>query len=176
MTTWVVRPFAEGDFEAVERIDTSFSTDTVLAVERTANGYEVSALPVEPAFTKKLPLDDMKAARSSWATADVVLDEGMVFAFSSTRYHEWNRRLEIADLYVSAQHRRKGVGRALVDRVFLTAEQLGAESVWVETSNVNYPAFLAYEALGFALCGLDTSLYTGTDAAGEVALFMTRSL
>jgi ribosomal protein S18 acetylase RimI-like enzyme len=113
MTRWVVRPCAEGEFDAVERIDTSFSTDTVLAIVRTADGYEISPKPVEPAVTKKLPFDDIDAARSTWATADVaVLDEGTVFAFAATRYHAWNSRLEITDLCVSPQHRRNGVGRA----------------------------------------------------------------
>jgi ribosomal protein S18 acetylase RimI-like enzyme len=47
---------------------------------------------------------------------------------------------------------------------------------WLETSNVNLPAVRAYERLGFRLCGLDTSLYEGTPAEGEVALFLCRLL
>jgi hypothetical protein len=41
---------------------------------------------------------------------------------------------------------------------------------------VNVPAVRAYRRLGFALCGLDTTFYRGTPAAGEVALFFTRDL
>ncbi|MGC8488463.1 MAG: hypothetical protein ACP5QO_09645 [Clostridia bacterium] len=48
--------------------------------------------------------------------------------------------------------------------------------MWLEVSNLNVPAINAYEALGFTVVGLDTSLYRGTRARGEVALFMARDL
>jgi hypothetical protein len=38
------------------------------------------------------------------------------------------------------------------------------------------PGFHASLSLGFELCGLDTGLYGGTPAAGEVALFLERPL
>ncbi|QTR01699.1 GNAT family N-acetyltransferase, partial [Saccharothrix algeriensis] len=52
----------------------------------------------------------------------------------------------------------------------------GARTAWLETSNVNVPAVRAYLRMGFTLCGLDTTLYRGTPAEGEIALYLARNL
>jgi ribosomal protein S18 acetylase RimI-like enzyme len=47
----------------------------------------------------------------------------------------------------------------------------------LETQATNVPAIRFYMALGFAVVGLDLSLYGNDDAArGEVALFMARAV
>jgi ribosomal protein S18 acetylase RimI-like enzyme len=57
------------------------------------------------------------------------------------------------------------------------ARTAGTRCVWLETSTVAYPAIGFYRRMGFALCGLDLSLYDADGpAAGEVALFFARSL
>ena len=94
----------------------------------------------------------------------------------STQYEAWNRRVVIWHLYVSPGDRGRGIGRRLVETAFEAARAAGARNAWLETSNLNVPGVRAYERLGFRLCGLDTSLYDGTPAEGEVALFFCRSL
>ena len=47
--------------------------------------------------------------------------------------------------------------------------------VWLETSNLAYPAIQFYRGVGFELCGLDASLYEG-EQAGETALYFMRPL
>ena len=54
--------------------------------------------------------------------------------------------------------------------------QLGADHLWIETSNLNVPAVAAYQQWGFELCGLDTAFYRATPARGEVAIFLSFSL
>jgi hypothetical protein len=49
-------------------------------------------------------------------------------------------------------------------------------TAWVETSNHNYPGIIAYQHLGFSLCGFDSTLYVGTRSAGEFGIFMSRPL
>jgi ribosomal protein S18 acetylase RimI-like enzyme len=77
---------------------------------------------------------------------------------------------------VDAARRRRGIGRQLLETALAPAREAGARTAWVETSNLNLPGVRAYERLGFQLCGLDTSLYVGTAAEGEVALFLSRTL
>ena len=41
---------------------------------------------------------------------------------------------------------------------------------------MNVAAIATYRALGFQICGVDATLYHGTDAAMETALFMARPI
>ncbi len=79
-------------------------------------------------------------------------------------------------LYVDAPFRGRGLGRSLVDAVAGEARKAGALSLWLETSNLNVPGVRAYEALGFDLSGIDATLYQGTQAEGEFALFFERPI
>ena len=54
--------------------------------------------------------------------------------------------------------------------------ELGARTLWLEVTNVNAPAIRAYLRMGFTVCGLDTSLYRGTESADETAIFMSQDL
>jgi ribosomal protein S18 acetylase RimI-like enzyme len=106
----------------------------------------------------------------------VALSEERAVGVVSTEYQAWNRRAIIWHLYVSVGRRRLGIGRRLVETALAAAREAGARTAWLETNNLNVPGVRAYERLGFRLCGLDTSLYDGTPAEGEVALFFCRSL
>lgn len=175
---WTVRTLdVPTDLPAVGLIDTSFSTDRIYRVSVRTDGFLLQSEDVRPPVTKRFPLDDVASGSHKWATADVaILDEGIICGFAASEYQEWNRRLMLTHLYVSKLQRRRGVARALVERVVESGEKLGAKSIWLETSNINHPAIAAYRALGFVLCGVDTSLYLGTSAADEVAIFMARTL
>ena len=70
--------------------------------------------------------------------------------------------------------RRRGVARALLQAVDVHAVASGARNVWLETSSLNAPGVVAYRSLGFSLSGIDLTLYDGTAAEGEVALFFSR--
>ncbi|WP_424890399.1 GNAT family N-acetyltransferase [Streptomyces sp. XH2] len=94
----------------------------------------------------------------------------------SLAHSAWNNRLVIADLRVAPGHRGRGIGPALMERGLAHGRELGARTAWLEVTNVNAPAVRVYRRMGFALCGLDTSLYRGTASEGETALFMSRSL
>jgi hypothetical protein len=61
-----------------------------------------------------------------------------------------------------------------VEGVATLGQALGARHLWLETSNLNHPGVAAYRALGFSLTGMDMTLYDGTPAQGEVALFFSR--
>jgi ribosomal protein S18 acetylase RimI-like enzyme len=51
----------------------------------------------------------------------------------------------------------------------------GAVTAWAETSNRNFTGVHLYRRLGFELCGFDLSLYRGTPADAEFAVFLSRS-
>ncbi|MFC9294660.1 GNAT family N-acetyltransferase [Streptomyces sp. NPDC057011] len=169
------------DAGAIEALDSSFTTATVFEVAASEAGFTLREVPVEPPVYKEFPPeehDEQGLGRGSGENGEartyVALDDGRLCGFVATGYAAWNRRLTIEDIEVSPQHRGRGIGRALMDCADGFARERGADHLWLEVSSVNAPAVHAYRRMGFTLCGLDTTLYGGTPAAGEQALFMSR--
>ncbi|MFE1298112.1 GNAT family N-acetyltransferase [Streptomyces sp. NPDC058731] len=162
------------DRAAVESIDGSFTTDTVFAVGRTETGFTIVERAVDPPVRKTFP-DDGEGEADDTDTRTVVAEaEGRVCGYVTTVFQRWNRRLVVADLGVAPPHRGRGIGAALLERAVERGRRVGAGHVWLEVTHLNAPAVRLYRRAGFELCGLDTSLYTGTESEGETALFMSR--
>ncbi|MFG2874243.1 GNAT family N-acetyltransferase [Streptomyces sp. NPDC048337] len=169
------------DAGAIEALDGSFTTATVFEVAASDSGFTLREVPADPPVYKEFPPeehDEQGLGRGSGENGDactyVALDEGRLCGFVAVGYAAWNRRLTIEDIEVSPEHRGIGIGRALMDCADGFARERGAEHLWLEVSSVNAPAVHAYRRMGFTLCGLDTTLYGGTPAVGEQALFMSR--
>lgn len=151
------------------------SSDTVFEVSASADGFAIRAVPRDPPVRKTFPTDE--AGDDDGAEHRVVaLDGEHVCGYVDTEYEHWNRRLVIADIEVAAGYRRLGIGRALLRHAIDRARELGASHVWLEVTNLNAPAIHAYRSMGFTLCGLDMSLYQGTESDGEIALFFCLTL
>ncbi len=88
-------------------------------------------------------------------------------------YQEYNGSLRVWDIDVAPEHRRKGVGRALIGLCKARAAEIGARRIVLETQTSNLKAIGFYRAMGFSLVGLDASHYTNLDVEkGEVRLEM----
>lgn len=176
MDTLWIRPIEiPADGEALERLDTGLTTDRVYDVAVDDDGFHLRAHQVPP-VTKRYPLEDWREPTPPWEVGWLAWREGRPVGFAAVRFERWNRRLVIWHLYVDRPARRSGVARALLETATDWGRRRGAHTAWLEVSTVNYPAVQAYRALGYQLSGLDLTLYRGTDAAGEAALFMTKSL
>jgi len=116
-------------------------------------------------------VDDLRGNRS-WDRGWLAEVGQKATGFIATAYEPWNRRTVIWHFYVSPEYRRRGLGRRLLDVALSDGVSRGAVSAWLETSNLNVPGIDAYRRFGFELCGVDVSLYEGTEAEGEVALFL----
>jgi ribosomal protein S18 acetylase RimI-like enzyme len=163
------------DAALIRSLDTSFETAVIFEVESDGTGFRLVERAVDPPVVKRFPLEEPFAGRE-WESAWLALDEGRAVGVVATQYKAWNQRVVIWHLYVSPGDRGRGIGRQLVETALAAGREAGALSAWLETSNLNVPGVRAYERLGFRLCGLDTSLYDGTPAEGEVALFLSRDL
>ncbi|MGP3684189.1 GNAT family N-acetyltransferase [Streptomyces sp. IBSNAI002] len=180
----VYRPARPEDAGAIEALDGSFTTDTVFEVvppDGAGFGFLLREVPADPPLYKEFPPeehDEQGSGGGAGAGADartyVALDGGLVCGFAAVGYAAWNRRLTVEDIEVSPGHRGRGIGRALMECAADFARERGAGHLWLEVSSVNAPAVHAYRRMGFTLCGLDTTLYGGTPASGEKALFMSR--
>jgi len=158
------------DAPALAALDTSFTTERVYDVDAR---FQLTVRALATPLTKRYPLD---LSETPCDAGFVALDGGATVGLVATAYQAWNRRLVVWHLYVQGGQRRRGIGRRLVERALALGARRGALTAWLETSNLNLPAVEAYRRMGFELCGLDTTLYRGTSAEGEVALFLARDL
>ncbi len=163
------------DRKAVEAIDTSFQTTTVFAQVTSARRIELVEQELPEAITKRYEIDEVFAPWASWEVGWVAEEDGAVRGFATVEYEAWNERLNLWFLYISPPWRRRGVGRALVERVEAYGKKVGASHVWLETSSHNVPGVRAYERIGFSLCGADHTYY-GRYMPGETALFLSKPL
>lgn len=173
----VIRPARwSQDIPALSALDTSFFTDSIYRLTRDGLSLRLEEEAVAPPLQKHYPCDllDMEE-RANWDHAVVAEVEERLVGFAAAQYVAWNRRAVIWHLYAAPDYRGCGVGTRLLDSLDTFARDAGARCLWLETQNVNFPAVRFYLRLGFALCGLDTSLYDPEGpAGGEVALFFTR--
>ncbi len=161
------------DLAAIETLDTSFLAREMLAVESFADGYRLSIRPLASPQEKRFPLRDLLRGGEVALVARV---DGAPVGFAAGTLQKWNRRFAVEHCYVHRPVRRRGIGTALMKAMGERAKRLDADHLWVETSNLDVPAVIAYRKWGFEPCGLDTSLYRATPAMGEVALFLSRPL
>ncbi|NUV70007.1 GNAT family N-acetyltransferase [Streptomyces sp. CAI-121] len=183
-TTYEIRTATPEDAGLVEALDGSFTTATIFHVETAENGFTLRETPVDPPLTKVFPEDEddgeddeeggEDGAKEGNPTFLAMAPDGSLAGFVSVAYARWNRRLTVEDIEVAPGHRGRGVGRALMSRAEEFARERGAGHIWLEVTNINAPAIHAYRRMGFALCGLDTSLYEFTASAGEYALYMSK--
>jgi ribosomal protein S18 acetylase RimI-like enzyme len=162
------------DRAGVEAVDTSFVTDVVFEVVAAPRRLELVERRLDAPLTKRYSIAEVFAPWASWTTGWVAEDDA-IRGFATVDYEPWHGRLVLWFLYIAPAHRRRGVGRALLERVEAHGRELGATHVWLETSNVNVPGVAAYERLGYALCGADTYYY-GAYAPGETALYLAKPL
>jgi ribosomal protein S18 acetylase RimI-like enzyme len=162
------------DREAVEAIDASVEADRVYAVVTLESGFRIDVEAAGRFVRTEFPVAEI-AARD-WDAAFVAVAGGSIAGVVASSMSEWNRRLRVRHLYVDAPARRSGIGRLLLEHALADGARRGAVTAWLETPSTNYPGVQAYLAMGFELCGLDTAFYGSTAAAGDVALFLSRSI
>jgi ribosomal protein S18 acetylase RimI-like enzyme len=166
------------DLSLLARLDTSFAMDLIYRLRREDFGFSLVEETVGPPLHKDYGSVPTINDRIQEMDCSVVAEmDGKLVGFAAAEYEGWNRCLNVRDLYVSADQRQRGVGRALIGHLEAFARRAGARCLWLETQNVNYPAIRFYRRMGFRLCGLDEARYDPAGAAGkEVALFFVREV
>lgn len=164
------------DAAAIAAIDTAFTTRTAYVVEASADAIRLVLRELAAPLTKRFPLDDLDDPERPYDRAWVAVAGQTIVGFVAAAFEAWNRRLTLWHLYVQPAWRGRGVARELLRSVEAHGVSCGARHLWLETSALNAPGIAAYRALGFSLTGADLTLYDGTPAEGETALFFSRPL
>jgi len=176
----VVRPLLwPQDRAALCSIDATLHTDErawpVLNDPAAELVLRLSYSPLPAPLVKAQPVPGTDHDRAPWEHGVVAELAGRVVGVAGSHHVRWNNRQVLDALYVDVSARRRGAGRALVMAVLQHAVRGGARQLWLETQDVNAPALRAYEAMGFSLVGLDTTLY-GQPYEHETALYLARDL
>ncbi len=168
------------------RLITGYTSDAYYAVSKcetpAAAGFQLQLTPRQPVYRKHFDVDletleRYRALAGAGYSFGAYADDELV-GLALAEPHRWNGSLWIWELHVLAGYQRQGVGRRLIEAAAERGRAAGLRIVVCETQNTNVPAINFYRAAGFALEGLDLSLYTNADhePGGEVALFMKRRL
>ncbi len=165
-----------GDVAGIAAIDTAFTTSQVYDVNVSGDALRLLVRDLDSPLTKRFPLDNLTSSARPFDHAWVAMDGEACVGFAATSFSGWNRRLVIWHLYVQPAARRRGVAREFLRSIEDHAVACGARNLWLETSSFNMPGVAAYRALGFSLTGIDLTLYDGTLAEGEFALFFSRAV
>jgi ribosomal-protein-alanine N-acetyltransferase len=83
---------------------------------------------------------------------------------------------EILTLAVAPQHRRTGLGRALLAAGLARAALAGAEQAFLEVAHDNTVAIALYSSAGFVEAGRRRGYYGRADGASADALILSRAL
>ena len=137
-------------------LDTSFTTDRVYCLERSAHSFALKEAAILPAVRKSYPLDRDIDALNTFDWVQVAIDEDIVGVIAM-RLENWNRRADVHHLYIAPAARRQRIGRLMIEAALQEARHRDMRSLWAETQSVNYAAVRFYESAGFTLCGLDTA-------------------
>jgi streptothricin acetyltransferase len=181
-----IRDLLSADVEHLAQINSTFTSESVLFVEKTGDGLGAGwrlverplAVPFEKGRAYDLSEEDLARSRrlceagSQEALQLVAEDRRRVIGLLEVERERWNNSGWVWNLVVDREYRRRGLGRKFVRRAVEWGRKLGLRALILETQNNNVDACRFYQAMGFRLCGINDHYYTNDDLAkGEVALF-----
>lgn len=157
----------------LNRVDGTFTIDSVLDVKATGYGDKLCFIPVTP-YEKRYPLDTFDIPKYITATDKIVYFAYVdhVLAGQIVLRRNWNRCAYIEDIAVDRSFRRRGIGKSLVDVARDWTAKQGLPAIMLETQNNNPGACRFYHAYGFKIGGYDQYLYVSLNPkTTEIALF-----
>lgn len=99
--------------------------------------------------------DLMLVARASTLP---IIESGAIIGYIVAR--ETAGELHINNVAVRAEHRRRGIGAALLNRVIADARKRGAKAAFLEVRSSNHAAQALYEKSGFKAIARRANYYT----------------
>ncbi|GAC1446002.1 MAG: hypothetical protein NVSMB56_01180 [Pyrinomonadaceae bacterium] len=181
-----VRPLTSLELNDLKRIADGYSSDSKYVVVHNDSGnyigFDLQLVALEQLFIRRYVHFNVETLRSynevlksghSFGAYDGNLLIGLVIAGA----YLWNQSLWVYEFHVAETHRKKGVGKQLMNCAAQTAKRAGLRIIVCETQNTNVTAINVYRKLSFRMEGVDISFYSNADYPdGEIAIFMKRRL
>lgn len=115
---------------------------------------EDAALGVE-GFAARLSRSDRALTLGGYAGGALVAMAGVAKGAHEKARH----RAVLWGVYVAPEHRRSGLGRAIVGRAIEEARAMGVEALILSVDAQNAPALALYRALGFTAWGVERDAF-----------------
>lgn len=173
-----IRPALSTDYEYLSKIDPSNRTEYVWQMDRVITegqitiGFREVRLPRAIQVEHPHPADLIhKTAQASSGVLVAVL-KGTPIGYIILDESLVPSGVWIRDLAVIEEHRRQGIGTALLISAQEWAIQRRLRKIILETQSKNYPAIRMVVKMGFELSGYNDRYYANQD----IALFFSRLL
>lgn len=186
-----LRPLQQDDIPNLPQIRPTYTSPTILTLEKSGNGLEigwklVEHTPPQP-FDKgtlydfdEVAQDEIRArlARPDSTYQRVAVDEetGRLVGLLEMEVQTWNDTVLLWNLMIDLAYRGQGLGRRLWHRAVDFARQAEVRAIMIETQNTNVPACKFYARMGCQLIGINELYYTNDGLNTEIALFWAYSL
>jgi streptothricin acetyltransferase len=170
---FIIRELDSSMLQDLHRIDNEISIDSKLVLDFNEGrlGYTVIGVP---GTTRRFSQDEYVYTDypdDPEKTAFLAYIDGQPAGEIILRKN-WNRFALVEWIGVDRNHRRLGIGRALMNRAVRWAQDKSLPGIMLETQDNNVGACRFYESCGFVLKGFDTGLYAAADSyRDDIALF-----
>jgi ribosomal protein S18 acetylase RimI-like enzyme len=183
-----IRPIRPADLDRLIDIDGTIESDQYLHVEHTGEGPEsVWKIDQRPMREKRIdrnhPTDETTFLMKQIVTG---IEDGLALlaeheqinvATLVARHEPQFGTMRVVDLRVDFEHRREGLGSAMIYQLITEAKSRELRAASAEARTDNFPAAQFLAKCGFDLAGLDVRRYTNHDLVKEAAtLFWYASL
>ncbi len=130
-----VRRLREGDEQAAVRVveDLKFRMDEVVGIR------------VDPDYMRAFLADDRHYFVAAYVAEEPA---GYIFGYRLSRFDGRPPMVFVYEVAVAEGHRRRGIGRALIEEVKRLAREDGCRTMFVPTNRSNEAAMALYRAAG----------------------------
>jgi GNAT superfamily N-acetyltransferase len=184
-----IRPVKPADVDLLGEIDGTIESSQYLHVERSGEGlaglgWKLHERPMRERLVRSNPLDDDRkfivrqvASGAEEGLALMAEHDDVPVALLVTTIDAPAGILRIHELRVDFDHRREGLGLALIYHAISQARDQELRAVAAETTTDNWPAAMLLTKCGFDVAGLDERRRTNHDLVKEtVTLFWYAAL
>jgi ribosomal protein S18 acetylase RimI-like enzyme len=183
-----IRPIRPADLDRLIDIDGTIESTDYLHVDRVGEGlggaWKIESRPLrEKKMQRNLPTDETQFLLRQVVTgieeglALLAEHDGINVALLVAKQEPEFGSLRVQDLRVDFEHRRQGIGSAMLYQVINEARQRELRAVAAQTRTDNFPAGNFLIRCGFELSGLDVRRYSNHDMVKEtVSLFWYAAL
>ena len=174
----IVRPVELTDLNACLALEHSYVTNYVWQMEESEGAGKVTVVFRTARLPRSMRVKypkDYDNLLASWRRGECFLvaeEDGQVRGYLDMSAQSWHLTGWVDNLAVAKDHRRQGIGTALLRKAGEWARQRGLSRLMLEIQTKNYPAICFCQKNGFAFCGFNDHYYTNQD----IALFFARSL
>lgn len=184
-----LREGSSQDLSAIASVDSSFSNEWVLFLERSNGGvdhvFTLRWRRLRPTGSRRRFHEDVEHLGSEMQRCDRLVAaeaEGRIAGYLMLAVN-WNRTAEIVDIIVDAAYRRQGLGRRFLHEAEAFARERGLRALQWESQTDNRDAVGFAMSQGFRIAGFHDALYENrgydkqeADDFRSLALFLTREL